>query len=178
MKHPATKILLTLLLSLTLSACMNKQLNIYEQEQPSFTLEEYFQGDIRAWGLIQDFRGRVVRRFDVEMQGRWEGDEGVLEEQFQFYDGEQQERIWRIRKLPDGSYEGRADDILNTATGSSSGNAMRWKYVMLLKIDGREWQITFDDWMFLLNDGVLINRSYMKKFGFTVAELSLFMQKQ
>ena len=157
---------------------MNKQLNIYEQEQPSFNLEQYFQGDIRAWGLIQDYRGRVIRRFDVEMQGRWEGNEGVLEEQFQFYDGEQQERIWRISKLPDGSYEGRAGDILDIATGSSSGNAMRWKYVMLLKVDGREWKITFDDWMFLLNDGVLINRSYMKKFGFTVAELSLFMQKQ
>ena len=29
-----------------------------------------------------------------------------------------------------------------------------------------------------MNDGVLINRSYLKKFGLTVAELTIFMQKQ
>ena len=157
---------------------MNKSLTIYQQEQPALKLEEYFQGDIRAWGLIQDYRGRVVRRFDVQMQGTWEGDEGTLEEQFQFYDGEEQNRTWRIRKLADNRYEGRAGDIVGKASGVSSGNTMQWQYVMVLKVDGREWKITFDDWMFLFNNGVLINRSYLKKFGFTVAELSLFMQKQ
>ena len=157
---------------------MSKQLNYYQQEQPVLKLEEYFQGDIHAWGLIQDHRGRVIRRFDVQMQGSWEGNKGVLEEQFQFYDGEQQQRIWRIEKLAEGEYSGQADDILDTASGFSSGNAMRWEYQMMLEVDGRTWKITFDDWMFLLNNGVLINRSYLKKFGFTVAELTLFMQKQ
>jgi hypothetical protein len=29
-----------------------------------------------------------------------------------------------------------------------------------------------------MNDGVLINRSYLKKFGITVTKLTIFMQKQ
>jgi len=55
---------------------------------------------------------------------------------------------------------------------------MRWAYRMDLPVGDKTYRITFDDFMFLMNDGVLINRSYLKKFGFTVAELTLFMQKQ
>ena len=40
------------------------------------------------------------------------------------------------------------------------------------------YRIRFDDWMWVMNDGVLINRSYLKKFGITVSELTIFMQKQ
>ena len=47
---------------------------------------------------------------------------------------------------------------------------------MDLPVGDRTFRITFDDWMFRLNDGVLVNRSYLKKFGITFAELSLFMK--
>jgi hypothetical protein len=67
---------------------------------------------------------------------------------------------------------------LDKANGHSSGSAMRWAYKMDLPVGDTTYRITFDDWMFLMNDGVLINRSYLKKFGVTVAELTLFMQKQ
>ena len=48
---------------------------------------------------------------------------------------------------------------------------------MDIEVSGKTYKIHFDDWMWLMNDGILINRSYLKKFGFTVAELTLFMQK-
>src|SRR5690606_38791463 len=117
-------------------------------------------------------------RFDVHMVGRWEGDSGVLEESFEYYDGKKQERIWRIQKLGPDRYEGQADDIIGIAKGEQSGNAIRWSYVMDIDVDGKVYRITFDDWMWMMDDGVLINRSYLKKFGFTVAELTLFMQKE
>ncbi len=55
---------------------------------------------------------------------------------------------------------------------------MRWNYVMDLPVDDTTYRIRFDDWMWVMNDGVLINRSYLKKFGITVSELTIFMQKQ
>lgn len=161
-----------------LNACSGPSLNQYKDSKPELSLEEYFTGDIKAWGIIQDRKGQITRRFDVSMIGRWDGDTGTLEEDFEYYDGEKQKRIWTITKINETNYEGRADDILDKATGEVNGNAMRWAYQMDLDVGDNTYRITFDDWMFLMNDGVLINRSYLKKFGFTVAELTLFMQKQ
>lgn len=162
-----------------LNACISgPTLNHYNEAKPSLNLEDYFKGQIKAWGLIQDRRGHVTRRFDVTMNGTWDGDIGTLEEDFQYYDGKTQKRIWTIKKISQNNYEGRADDILDKATGQVNGNAMRWAYQMDLPVGDKTYRITFDDWMFLMNDGVLINRSYLKKFGITVAELTLFMQKQ
>ena len=162
-----------------LSGCIGgHSLSHYQEQTPPLDLEEYFTGPLKAWGVVQDYTGKVTRRFDVDMMGTWEDNTGTLQETFKFYDGETQERIWRITRLEQGKYEGRAGDILDKAVGTTSGNAMRWAYQMDLEVGGKTYRITFDDWMFLMNDGVLINRSYLKKFGLTVGELTLFMQKQ
>jgi hypothetical protein len=48
---------------------------------------------------------------------------------------------------------------------------------MDLKVGDKNYHVTFDDWMFLMDEKNLINRSYLKKFGITMAELTIFMQK-
>ncbi|MFK8068443.1 MAG: DUF3833 domain-containing protein [Gammaproteobacteria bacterium] len=161
-----------------LSGCLGPTLTHYQGTEPKLDLKEYFNGSIKAWGFVQDRKGHVTRRFDVEMTGSWEGDVGTLKERFDYYDGKTDERIWTITKVDDRFYKGKASDILDEAEGEVEGNAMRWKYQMNLDVGEKTYLITFDDWMFLMNDGVLINRSYLKKFGITVAELTLFMQKQ
>lgn len=161
-----------------LIGCAGQKIMDYKEMKPAFDMEAYFTGPIKAWGLVQDRSGQVVRRFDVDLIGTWENGVGVLDEDFRYYDGEVQKRIWTIEKVSEDLYKGTASDILDTATGEVSGSAMRWKYQMDLPVGDRTFRITFDDWLYQMNDGVLINRSYLKKFGFTVAELTLFMQKQ
>jgi hypothetical protein len=166
-------------LMMFLSSCMGgATLEHYKGSEPKLVLEEYFTGPIKAWGIVQDRKGHVTRRFDVTMVGSSEGDTGTLEEEFQYYDGETQQRVWTIKKINNQQYQGTAGDILDKADGNVEGSAMRWAYQMDLPVGDTTYKITFDDWMFLMNDGVLINRSYLKKFGVTVAELTLFMQKQ
>jgi len=161
-----------------LNGCATPSMEAYKDTKPNLDLKAYFTGPIKAWGVIQNRSGEVTRRFDVTMHGSWQGDVGTLEESFQYYDGETQKRVWTITKTGDNRYQGTASDILNKANGESNGSAMRWAYKMDLPVGDTTYRITFDDWMFLMNDGVLINRSYLKKFGVTVAELTLFMQKQ
>lgn len=162
-----------------LSGCFGgPSLNHYKGSTPPLDLQDYFTGPIKAWGIVQDHSGNVTRAFDVTMNGTWEGDTGTLVEDFNYYDGETQRRIWTIKKIADNKYEGTAGDILDKATGEIEGQAMRWAYRMDLPVGDTSYVLTFDDWMFMMNDGVLINRSYLKKFGITVAELTLFMQKQ
>ena len=128
-------------------------------------------------GIVQDRKGNVTRRFDINMVGTWEDNVGTLTEQFDYYDGEKQERIWTIKKIADKNYEGSAGDIIGTATGHGEGHAMRWSYQMDLDVKDNTYRITFDDWMFLMNDGVLINRSYLKKLVLQW-QSTIFMQKQ
>jgi len=161
-----------------LSSCSTHSLDDYKGTSPTADIKAYFNGPIKAWGVVQDWRGRVVNQFDIDMVGSWEGDTGTLVEKFSYYDGKKQERTWTIKKLADGSYEGTAADILDKATGAVEGNAARWSYVMDLPVGDTTYRIRFDDWMWQMNDGVLINRSYLKKFGITVSELTIFMQKQ
>jgi len=178
---------------MALGGCSASPMKEYKGSTPEIAFEEFFSGDIKGWGLVQNRSGKVIRRFDVVMKGTWTGDTGMLEETFTYYDGETQKRIWHIKKLGDGKYEGRAEDILGKvdgkyegraedilgkATGETAGSAARWKYSMDLPVGDTTYKITFDDWMFRMNDGIVINRSYLKKFGVTVAELTLFMQKQ
>lgn len=172
------KIMATMGALIMLSSCAANQLDYYRDTTPQADIKEYFNGPIKAWGIVQDWRGRVVRRFDINLVGEWNGDTGTLTEHFAYYDGEKQQRVWTIKKMPDGSYEGTASDIIDKATGKSEGSAVRWNYVMDLPVNDTTYHIRFDDWMWLMNDGVLINRSYLKKFGITVSELTIFMQKQ
>ena len=150
----------------------------YQDDGPALVLERYFSGHVKAHGILQNRRGRVIRRFDIDMHGDWHGDTGQLEESFRFYDGARQHRVWKITKIGEGRYVGRADDIDGEAHGTLAGNTVLWCYTMRIPVKGRTYRIAFDDWMFLMEDGVLLNRSYLKKFGIKVAELSIVMQKK
>jgi len=55
---------------------------------------------------------------------------------------------------------------------------MNWQYTMNIKVDNSTYAINFDDWMFLMDGGRIINRNYFTKFGLNVGELTLFMQKE
>ena len=145
---------------------------------PAFDPFTFFPGETRAWGIVQDWRGRIVRRFAVEMDGRIDGQDLVLDEQFRYADGERSTREWRISRTGEGAFTGRASDIVDSATGRTAGNAMQWQYRMDLTVDGSTYRVSFDDWMWQLDDGVLINRSYIRKFGVKVAEVTLFMLKK
>lgn len=172
------KTMATIGVLIMLSGCTGNDLDYYKGTVPHADIKEYFNGPVKAWGIVQDRSGRVTRRFDVHMVGKWDGDVGTLTEKFDYYDGKKQQRVWTIRKLADGTYEGTAADIIGKATGRTEGSAARWSYVMDLPVDDTTYRIRFDDWMWVMNDGVLINRSYLKKFGITVSELTIFMQKQ
>lgn len=163
---------------LGLGGCAGQKLKDYEGTAPVLDLEAYFTGPLKAWGIVQDRSGKVIRRFDVRLEGKWENGVGVLDEYFDYYDGEKQRRIWTITKVGENQYTGTASDILDEAEGEIVGTAMRWKYKMDLPVGDTTYRLTFDDWLYQMNDGVLMNRSYLKKFGITVAELTLVMQKQ
>jgi len=160
-----------------LTGCASPDPAIYAGEKPVLDLRRYFDGRVDAWGLFTDRSGRVVRRFTVAMDCRWQGDQGVLDEDFTYSDGSKQRRVWRLTRLGEGRYSGTADDVVGTALGQERGNAFFWTYTLALPVDGRVWQVQMDDWMYLMNERVMLNKATMSKFGVRLGEVTLAFTK-
>jgi hypothetical protein len=165
-----------------LGGCATQNLADYAQEKPVLDLREYFKGTLDAYGMFQDRAGRVVRRFSVVMQCSWSGpagaEEGVLDEDFTYSDGKKERRIWRLKRQPDGSYIGRADDVVGEARGALAGNAFRWAYTLKLPVDGKVYEVQFDDWMYLIDSKTMLNVATMSKFGFRLGVVTLSFTKR
>ena len=165
--------------ALTLSGCAGPQISDYTAEKPVLDLRTYFNGTLDAYGVFTDRSGKVVKRFTVVMRCTWNGEDGVLDEDFVYSDGTTQKRIWRLRHLGNGLYEGRADDVVGVARGQTAGNAFRWGYTLALPVDGRVWEVQFDDWMYLMDGRVMLNKAAMSKFGIHLGEVTLtFVKRQ
>ncbi len=159
--------------TLALQGCASQKIDSYASEKPTLDLRSYFNGTLDAYGIFTDRSGQVVKRFTVVMQCSWTGDDGVLDEAFTYSDGTTQRRVWRIQKLPDGQYTGRADDVIGTALGTSRGNTLNWRYTLALPVDGRVFEVQFDDWMYLMTPTVMLNKARMSKFGVYLGEVTL-----
>ena len=160
-----------------IAGCTQMNIEDYAGTEPEFRLEDYFLGHVQAWGQFQDRGGEVKRRFFVDIHGHMEGDTLVLDEDFRYADGETGERVWRIRATGENTYEGTAGDVRGMATGRRAGHVFNWQYTLELPYGDGTVAVNFDDWMYLQEGGVLINRATMKKFGIRLGELTIFFQK-
>ena len=167
-----------LLASAALGGCASQQIDTYRNDKPVLDLRRYFDGTLDAHGVFTDRSGTVIKRFTVLMQCRWQGDDGVLDEAFTYSDGTQERRVWRLTRLADGSYTGRADDVVGLARGEARGNAFHWSYTMALPVDGKTIEVQFDDWMYLVDEQVMLNRAQMRKFGIHLGDVTLSFRKR
>src|SRR3990167_7687640 len=105
-----------------LSGCAGPQVAQYASEKPVLDLRTYFSGTLDAYGVFTDRSGEVVKRFTVVMRCQWNGDDGVLDEEFTYSDGTKQKRVWRMKHLGNGRFSGTADDVVGVALGEQQGN--------------------------------------------------------
>lgn len=152
-------------------------LDDYRGTTPELRLEQYFLGRTLAHGIVQDRNGLVIKRMQVTLDGAWESGTFVLNEDFRYDDGTTEQRVWRIEPLADGGYAGRAADVVGAAVGRAVGNAVEWRYTLRVPVEGRTWDLAFDDRMWLLADGTLINRAEFSKFGIRFGEVTIFFRK-
>ena len=169
---------LGLILLIFLTGCANtmKPIDFKDQKQ-RLIIEDYLSGNVKAWGILQDRAGKVTRQFSADLDGKWDGKQLILDEKFNWSDGEVQTRKWTINKIDEHNYEGTASDVVGTAKGYSYGPAFKFEYVLLVPLKGKEVKIKFDDWIFKQDDRVAINRATMTKFGIKVAELTVMFVK-
>ena len=178
------KILLILILLIIISVLIKSNLfndsmkpEDFKNTEPEIKIEKYFEGQVKAWGILQDRKGRVTRQFNANMLGNFENNILTLEEDFFWKDGETQRRVWKIKKIDEHNYIGTAPDVVGEAKGASYGSAFKFEYNLMIPFKGKNIKIRFDDWIFKQDEKVAINRATLTKFGFKVGELTVFFEK-
>jgi hypothetical protein len=101
----------------------------------------------------------------------------ILSEDLRYDNGETLHRDYKIVKHDEHHYEATADGIVGSAKIESYGNVLRWSYRLETPVNGKVIVLTFDDWMYLQQDGLMLNRALAYKFGIQVGELVMVVSK-
>ncbi len=148
----------------------------FEGKGPVFDLRQHLNGPIQCEGVIYGPNGRVASRFVADMNGSWDGNVGTLSEDFRYDSGLTQARCWTLNLGNDSGIRAQADDIVGAGTGVVTGPSVMLRYRIRLapSVGGHVLDVT--DWMYLMENGTIMNRSQFYKWGIKVAELVATMR--
>ena len=144
---------------------------------PRFDLRQHLSGPILCEGVIYGPTGRVTSRFVANMVGSWDGNTGTLRERFHYDSGTVQDRVWTLHLSDTGGIRAEAPDVVGTGTGQAAGAAVLMNYNIKLTPEAGGHVLAVTDWMYLMENGTIMNRSQFSKFGITVAELVATLRK-
>lgn len=165
--------------ALALSACGGTpSLDDHAGVKPELEVQEFLSGKLTAHGVFQDRFGDVRRTFVVDAFGEWDGKVLTLTEDFVYEDGSTEQRIWKLTQTGDETWSGTAEGVIGEAIGEERGNAFNFAYTIDLKTPDGELRVTFDDWLWQIDDQVMINRAYVSKFGVEIGQLSIFFRRE
>ena len=166
-----------------LAACTGKpSFDDPSLSERKLNMEEFFDGELVAYGQFQDILGTVRRSFVVNIQGDWDGKVLTLKEDFVYEDGSTEQRIWSLTKTGPDSWTGTAPGVIGVATGQEQDNRFNWQYEIDLPVPSADGtvetlRVTFDDWMWLLSEDRLFNRAYIKRYGVDIGDVSISFEK-
>ena len=160
-----------------LQSCSSVPVSEYADNSPTMVVEEFFNGSLKAHGIVKDRSGKVTRYFNASIKADWVDGVGTLDEVFKFDDGEEQNRIWKLTRDESGGYVGSANDVVGSSQLEVSGNSLFLDYVLRIPYDDGTLDLNIDDRMYLVSDRVLINESVMTKWGIKVGQITLVIEK-
>ena len=148
---------LILLLTLALSSCASKPLELFRDGRPLFKPEEYFVGHTHSWGIFESRSGQPTKILYTKTTGRWDGGMLHFEQDLIFPRGKNSHRSWLIRRLDETHYSATGTGIVGTAYGETSGNAFHLDFTLDALPGNPLGHVHMSQWMFLQPDGVLVH---------------------
>jgi Protein of unknown function (DUF3833) len=144
---------------------------------PQFDLRHHLSGPIQCEGMIYGPTGRVTSRFVADMNGEWHGNIGTLSEVFRYDSGTVQHRAWTLALGNAGDITATAPDVVGKGEGRAEGPGVQLRYRIRLTPEAGGHVLDVTDWMYLMDNGTIMNRSQFRKFGIKVAELVATMRR-
>lgn len=150
----------------------------FNNTKPEFIPQDYFNGKLRAYGIVKDRSGKITRTFKGTMIGSWDKNGiGTLDEYFVYNDGEEMKRVWTLKPTENKKFIATANDTIGESPMIANGNTVMLDYVMRTPYKDSTIDLSVQDWLHLQDDGVIINHSKLKKFGFVVGEIVITIIK-
>ncbi|PRM88535.1 hypothetical protein CJ671_08660 [Aliarcobacter cryaerophilus] len=172
-------LLLFFITTILLTGCASMKIEDFNNTKPEFIPQEYFNGKLRAYGIVKDRSGKIIRSFKGDMIGSWDKNGvGTLDEFFVYDDGEEMKRVWTLKPTSDKKFIATANDIVGESSMIANGNTVMIDYVMRTPYKSSTIDLSVQDWLHLQDEKVIINHSKMKKFGFVVGELVITIIKE
>ena len=172
-------LLLIFITTILLTGCASMKIEDFNNTKPEFVPQEYFNGKLRAYGIVKDRSGKIIRSFKGEMIGSWDKNGvGTLDEFFVYDDGEEMKRVWTLKPIENKKFIATADDIVGESPMIANGNTVMIDYIMRTPYKSSTIDLSVQDWLHLQDEKVIINHSKMKKFGFVVGELVITIIKE
>jgi len=171
-------ILLISFIKINLFSFKNQKISQFKSDSKIFDIRKVLEGNMVAEGMVYGISGGLSSTFTAQFLGNWVNNEGSFIENFQFSTGKNQIRKWNLIIDSNGKIIGTADDIIGKAVGQQYGSAVMLSYKLKLSEDLGGHVIKVIDWMHLLENDTIFNRSEFRKFGFKVGELVATFRKE
>ena len=156
---------------------LNQNESHYSGKKPIFNIKDTLSGELLCEGIIFGPTGVVNSRFVADMNAIWDGNKGIINERFVYDNGSVQDREWALTIMDSGKILAEASDLIGTGTGAQSGSTVKLNYNLKLPQDAGGHEIAVVDWMYLLSNGSIMNRSQFYKYGIKVGELVATIRK-
>lgn len=172
-----TRFYLALLMIFIMTACATRPSLPDSAAAGPFVIEDVLAGTTIGTGGIKTITG-VDRDFTATLNGMWDGETLTLVEDFVYADGEIDQKTWRLKKLPNGEYEGTREDVVGTARGFQVENGFRLEYLIDLPTGpGKTTRVKFRDILAVNGEGDVVNEATVGYRGFRVGRVSLVIAK-
>lgn len=122
--------------------------------------------------MFENTLGVVKRSFTAEIEGTWQGDTFLLDEQFLFSDGVKDHRIWRLRFEDNGHFTGDCQEAVVPAQGRPVRNGCYLSYRFWLPVGKRRIVVKFKDVFRLVDEHTMLNRAKVSKLGIPLGQVT------
>jgi hypothetical protein len=144
----------------------------FADTRPTFNPVVFWTGHTSSWGVVENRDGAPTEIITTSTDGTPEGDGGLHMVQHVTTNGKASVRDWHIRRVENNEFEARANDVVGTARGSPSGRTLHWTWTLAAKPGNALYNVRMEQWMYLADNGTLLNRTIVTKLGVRLVEIS------
>jgi hypothetical protein len=144
----------------------------FSTTSPPFDPVAFWTGHVTSWGVIEDRSGAPTETIETDCLGT-PGTDGLhLIQTLRESDGTVRHRDWHLRRTSPNHFTATANDMVGPALGEASGRAFHWDWVWATAPGNPLKNVTMHQWMYLMPDGTMVNRTTITKLSITVAQVT------
>lgn len=139
-----------------------EQLDYLKGSSVKMNYRDFFNGKVEGFAIKKDQDGKIINSYKVQINGSWEGNRGVVKNNYIYFDGKKDNRTWLVTIDQDGTYEAIGHDIIKPIRGEQIGNSARASYSLKGDNKSKE-EILFTDTMHLIDsESMIVIQDYKK----------------